>query len=454
MKDKVLIFFDTDIVVRAFYQSDTFSILEKNFQVEYVFPVDKSSEKKYLDINFDIFANKKIHFVNIKRNRMGMWYHLFIAQLLFYHRGKSTYKATLETKVKMELTPKLVFLMRFLSKRGIFPIFKYWFRKILGNSKELAMFLEKEKPLCVIYPSVLTGPFICELPREANKLNIKSIVCMNSWDNPMSKAIPNDYPDYLIVWGEDSKKQSVDLLGIPAKTIRKFGAAQFQIYKHKSSLTKTMLRQKFNVPNDKRIILYAGVGESEVETKILNLLENAIEKNFLEDTHIIYRPHPWRGKLRGSESNFFEMQFKNITMDPHMKDYYLNAIFNENRKFFMIDYSITRDLLELVEGVVSPRSTVLLEAAILGKIPFVIFPEDNENIIFSKENIHFENFCKLNDVITCFSWADFDTKIRVFSRNLNNPIISENLKKDVNYIVDLKGVSYGERLNSLVKGIL
>ena len=109
MKDKVLIFFDTDIVIRAFYQSDTFRILEKNFQVEYVFPVDKSSEKKYLNINFDIFANKKIHFVNIKRNRMGMWYHLFIAQLLFYHRGKSTYKATLETKVKMELTPKLVF---------------------------------------------------------------------------------------------------------------------------------------------------------------------------------------------------------------------------------------------------------------------------------------------------------------------------------------------------------
>ena len=45
MKDKVLIFFDTDIVIRAFYQSDTFRILEKNFQVEYVFPVDKSSEK-------------------------------------------------------------------------------------------------------------------------------------------------------------------------------------------------------------------------------------------------------------------------------------------------------------------------------------------------------------------------------------------------------------------------
>jgi len=452
VKDKVLIFFDNDIVVRAFYQSQTFKILEKNFLVEYVFPIDESSEKKYLNINFDIFANKKTHFVKIQRKRMGMWYHLFIAQLLFYHRGKNSYKSTLEKKVRMELTPKLVILMRFLSKPGIFPIFKYLFRKIMGNSKELRNLLNEQKPLCVIYPSLLTGPFICELPREANKLNIKSIVCMNSWDNPMSKAIPNDYPDYLVVWGEDSKNQAADLLGIPEKTILKFGAAQFQIYKQKSSLTKTMLQKKFNVPSDKRIVLYAGVGESQIETKLLDLLENAIEKNFLEDTHIIYRPHPWRGKLVGSELNFFDMQYKHITMDPHMKDFYLNAIFNDNRKFFMIDYSITRDLLELVEGVVSPRSTVLLEAAILGKIPFVIFPEQNK--LFNKKNIHFQNFCKLNDVITCFSWTDFDSKIRVFSRNLNNPIISENLKKDVNYIVDLKGVSYGERLNSLVKNII
>ena len=58
--------------------------------------------------------------MNIKRNRMGMWYHLFIAQLLFYHRGKSTYNATIETKVKDELSPKLIILMKILSYPIIF----------------------------------------------------------------------------------------------------------------------------------------------------------------------------------------------------------------------------------------------------------------------------------------------------------------------------------------------
>ena len=32
-------------------------------------------------------------------------------------------------------------------------------------------------------------------------------------------------------------------------------------------------------------------------------------------------------------------------MDPHMEEYYIKAISNDNNKFFMIDYSITRDLL-------------------------------------------------------------------------------------------------------------
>ena len=106
------------------------------------------------------------------------------------------------------------------------------------------------------------------------------------------------------------KNQSVDLLGMPEKIVRKFGAAQFQIYKQKSELSKEMLIKKFNAPEAKKYLLYAGVGESEVETKILNLLESAVDKKLLNDTHIIYRPHPWRGKLRGDELNFFDMKFK------------------------------------------------------------------------------------------------------------------------------------------------
>ena len=454
MKNKILIFFDQDIVIRAFYQSNTFKVLEKKFDVGYVFPIDNASKKKYINIDFNIFKNKRIHFVNIKRYRMGMWYHLFMAKLLYHHRGKSTYNSIITTKINIELSPKLTLLIKLLSYPVIFQVFKYIFEKILGGNIELHSLLKKIRPVSVIYPSVLTGPFISELPREARTLNIKSIVCMNSWDNPMSKAIPNELPDHLVVWGPDSKKQSIDLLGIPEKLICEFGAAQFQIYKEKSSLSKKMLQKKFQVPIAKRYVLYAGVGESEVETKFLNLLDDAIEQNLLKDTHIIYRPHPWRGKLQDEEMNFFEMNFKNISMDPHMKNYYIKAITKHDRKFFMIDYSITRDLLQLVDGVVSPRSTVLLEGAILGKLPFVFFPENVKNLVFSKENIHFETFCNLPNVISCFSLTEFESKIKIFSQNLKNKKKSTALINNTNYIVNMKGLSYGEKIESLIESVM
>jgi hypothetical protein len=141
-------------------------------------------------------------------------------------------------------------------------------------------------------------------------------------------------------------------------------------------------------------------------------------------------------------------------MDPHMEEYYIKAISNDNNKFFMIDYSITRDLLQLVDGIVSPRSTVLLEGAILGKLPFVVFPENDLNVVFSKENIHFETFCNLNSVITCFAWSEFNKYIKIFNSNLNKPNIKKQLITDINYIVETKGFSYGERLNLLVESIL
>ena len=97
MKNKILIFFDLDIVIRAFYQSNTFEILEKNFEVEYVFPKDDSSKKKYVNIDFNMFSNKKTHFVNIKRNRMGMWINIH-GTIIFYHRGKSTTMQLLRQK--------------------------------------------------------------------------------------------------------------------------------------------------------------------------------------------------------------------------------------------------------------------------------------------------------------------------------------------------------------------
>tara|TARA_Y100000588_G_C13384697_1_gene556380 strand:- start:160 stop:522 length:363 start_codon:yes stop_codon:yes gene_type:complete len=119
----------------------------------------------------------------------------------------------------------------------------------------------------------------------------------------------------------------------------------------------------------------------------------------------------------------------------------------------MIDYEITRDLLQLVDGVVSPRSTVLLEGMLMGKSPFVIFPEEDDNIIWSKENIHFKTFCDLPNVVTCFNISDFSRKIKIFNKYLFDKNIKKSLINSSRSIVYRDKFSYAEKLNQLIKKI-
>ena len=135
-----------------------------------------------------------------------------------------------------------------------------------------------------------------------------------------------------------------------------------------------------------------------------------------------------------------------------MINYYKKQLKNPSKKFFMVDYKITRDLLTLVNGVMSPRSTILLEGILLGKKPFVIFPEEDNNLIFSRDNIHFKSFCQLPNVITCFKIDQFYTKIKEYNKILNSKKLKKNFNK-LTKIVYRDKQTYTEKLDKLIKEI-
>ena len=88
------------------------------------------------------------------------------------------------------------------------------------------------------------------------------------------------------------------------------------------------------MPIGKRVLLYAGTGESINETRYLKEIDLAIENGILPKYHVLYRPHPWRGKLQKGETDFFSVAWKNISMDPTMADYYRSVIKNLQGLFF------------------------------------------------------------------------------------------------------------------------
>ena len=127
-----------------------------------------------------------------------------------------------------------VLIMQFLALPGIYQVFRQLFKVFMGKSDELQKLILRIKPDIIIHPTLLTGWFINDIVPIAREQNIPTIFCMNSWDNPSSKAICTEHPDKLVVWGEQSKNESIRYLGIPSDKIEILEQHNFNFTEKKS----------------------------------------------------------------------------------------------------------------------------------------------------------------------------------------------------------------------------
>jgi len=86
---------------------------------------------------------------------------------------------------------------------------------------ELDALLEDERPDVIIHPCVLEGAFLNDLIVATQARGIPFVVIMNSWDNPSTKQAMAGSPDYLLVWGEQTKRHAIEFVGVAIGT---FGA--------------------------------------------------------------------------------------------------------------------------------------------------------------------------------------------------------------------------------------
>lgn len=273
---------------------------------------------------------------------------------------------------------------------------------------------------------------------------------MNSWDNPSSKALCTGKPSKLVVWGQQSKNHAVEYMKINSEKIECFGAAQFEVYKTKSILNREELCKMFNVNINRKIILYAGSGSGSYETFYLKLLDTYIESGLMPNCQVIYRPHPWRGGLAEGEEDFLSLNMKNIIMDPTMIDYYKNEIRNPTGKMFLADYRVSRDLLTLVDAVISPLSTMLVESILNGKPILMFFPNEAHGKGWEVDEIHFAEFINMKIVNKCFSEDQFLESCKNLYSQIGDSEVAQKLKKASEFFVQPRSKTYGSQLLDLV----
>lgn len=454
MKKKALVFVDHDLIIRHFIKSNAFRELEEAYEVTYVFNVDESTQKKSLFSNIHTLGLARVLETHISRERMGSWYKLFAASVLRNQRGTKNYYP--RKRLMVEISGKLhTAYYVLLSLPGIYPLFRSRFLAKQGIYQPLRDLILEQKPAIIFHPTILAGHFVNELPVICKSLQIPLVFLMNSWDNPSVKALGMAYPDKLVVWGEQTRQHAVEFMRMREEDVLCFGAAQFQIYREPVSETEVELRIMFKVPNGLPVLLYGGASKGAHESKYLKLLDDLIEQGTIPPCHVIYRPHPWRGELGQGETSFFDLGCRHITMDPFMEPYYRRVTTVGQIGIEMADYTITRRLLQLVTAVISPLSTILLEAVILGKPVLMFFPNSDLHTPAGRHTqnalqmAHFADFWGAPGVNVCQDEHAFPEQCRTLLSQAANPVIRQSLLRHAQYFLVLDGPSYGERVRQL-----
>lgn len=454
MKKKALVFIDHDLIIRHFIKSGAFHELEKCFDVTYIFNIDETTDKKWIFTDIDSLGLPRVLRTGITRQRMGSWHKLFAASVLRNQRGTENYRPRKHLMAEISGRWHTEYYA-LLSMPGIFPLFRRRFLARQGMYQPLVDLIRAENPGIVIHPTVLAGYFVNELPFICKAMNIPLVMLMNSWDNPSAKALGTSQPDKLVVWGEQTRQHAITYMRMPASDVLAFGAAQFQVYREPVKETDAELRAMFRVPEGVPILLYGGASKGAHESRYLKLLDDIIESGVVPRCHVIYRPHPWRGELGEGEISFFDLECRHISMDPFMESYYRRATTTGQFGIEMADYTITRKLLHLVEAVISPLSTIMLEAVMLGKPVLMFLPQDDRSTSGDRithlglKMAHFIDFLGVPGVNVCQDESGFPAQCQSLVAQAADADIRKALMSHARHFLILDGPTYGERLRDL-----
>ena len=299
----------------------------------------------------------------------------------------------------------------------------------------LTDFLKNNKPKAVFLPYEV-GPLALAIIIACKRNNILTIGLQHGmiWgDNPdyghkNFRSTNNLYgmplPDYFFVFGDFAKRTLIQNNNYPEEKLVVFGnAAFFNTFDILYETNKTVLKEKYNIPENKKIILlttskdqryYLQHAQQNYDEQLLEKLLDKYAKN--PSYHIILKPHP------GNEyTGFYEELIKKY-----------------DAKNFQIIQGDIIELLCLSDVVVSAFSTTLIDSVAIGKMTLrVAFQKIQYPIPFDDYGVVL--VCELDSIEENIERLIFDSQLQkellskreLFLKdqyNLPNKEIKEQLK--------------------------
>jgi hypothetical protein len=229
--------------------------------------------------------------------------------------------------------------------------------------------VDRVRPDLVFCPTLIHDGSDVELLKAARAHGVPIAAFAATWDTLTSKGCFLVPPDALLVWGEESRRHAVEFHDLPAQRVFASGAPHLDIYGEGWPVEP---RERFlgarGIDPGKRVILFAGTTISywEDEPGQLRALSAAVAGGELKDCVIWYRPHPRR---RGRDVSALGALPGVYVDDQVLRQKREGASSYSTRPDDLGHY---RDLMEASEAVVAAFSTMILEAALLGKPSLVV----------------------------------------------------------------------------------
>ena len=415
--NKILIVISGNLFVRNYILTDAFYKLEEKHDCHYL--VNKNTTM----VNEIIDKKGFKEFYEIAKKTQKIHQQIFNT-LMWRSRGKSSafrFRINYSThslmslkrilngpksRIHLRLARWLVIKPYILMKRMLLDvdkIYQWYFTRITSKIQPnsiLRSYIESNKYDLVIFPSSAYDVEGIDIAWICEENNTNSLFLIDNWDNLCTKTIMWKKPNYLGVWGEQSRQFAVDLHGFRKKNITLLGTPRFNHY---------FKDRELNINNyfDHKYILFVGTGLYIDEEELLLTIDNIVEKHKKKwgNIKVIYRPHPWRQTKCQVKSSYGV----NIFTDPQIL-----AINKDKRRNFQPDLEYYSGLLKNAEYVMGGLTTMLMEGLIFGKQFLAFIHDDDKNVNMAdvwKSFDHFKNLDLLDAITLSHSELDIEQKM-------------------------------------------
>ncbi len=449
MKKKLLILINSDLFVRNYIYTNSFKYLIKKFDCYFIGSKNDILNKKKFRLK--ISNNKFLGFIDYSKNKISKFEKFIYKNFLINKNKSNTISHIISNRNKMKLIWQgddfvkifYMFLPRFFS--FLIKNLNYIYLKIFKinnfnfsvNSKLKKIYYEL-KPDLVIFPMQGSHLLSYEILKLSKKNNFALI---DNWDNLSSRGTHDIKPNYISVWGQQTKNHAIKYQNFKKDRIFLNGTPRFENY---FALRNKKIKKNFKF---KYILFLESFGNHNNE-KILNKLDKLINQStFLKNYKIVYRPHPWQIK---NLSKINIEKFSNILIDPQILKNYL---LDKNSTKFQPDINYYPSLIKNAALVVTGPTSMVIESTIFYKKTLLLGFSDKKCSYQDElmNYVHLEKLEKLNNIEVCKNLNYIEEYIyKLIKKKINKNIVD---KQRSFYLFNSK-IGYSKNLKFIIDKIL